>query len=176
LTLLQRHDFLAASRYVPHTWELAQFAQSRVAGAGDEDKARSLMAAIYETCEYVPGSTDISTTADAVLEGKRGVCQDFAHLLIALCRLLGLPARYVSGYLYDPDKPADAILASHAWAEVYLAGQGWLALDPTHNRATDETYIRVAIGRDYADATPVRGLFKGDAQETLDVRVHIRSG
>ena len=110
-----------------------------------------------------------------MLAGRRGVCQDFAHLLIALCRGLGLPARYVSGYLYDSDKPADAILASHAWAEVFLDGRGWLGLDPTHDRATGSLYTRVAIGRDYADAAPVRGIYQGDANETLEVRVRMRA-
>jgi transglutaminase-like putative cysteine protease len=89
---------------------------------------------------------------------------------------LGLPARYASGYLFDPDKPADAILASHAWAEVFLDGRGWLGLDPTHNRATGPLYTRVAVGRDYADAAPVRGIFQGGAQETLEVRVRMRAG
>jgi transglutaminase-like putative cysteine protease len=109
-----------------------------------------------------------------VLAGRRGVCQDFAHLLIALCRSLGLPTRYVSGYLYDADKPPDAILASHAWAEVFLEGRGWLGLDPTHNRATGSLYARVAVGRDYADAAPMRGVHQGGAQETLEVRVRMR--
>jgi transglutaminase-like putative cysteine protease len=121
------------------------------------------------------GSTDISTTPDVVLAGRRGVCQDFAHLLIALCRSLGLPARYVSGYLHNTHKPADAILASRAWTEVFLGGRGWLGLDPTHNRATGALYTRVAIGRDYADAAPVRGIYQGDAKETLEVRVRMRA-
>jgi transglutaminase-like putative cysteine protease len=133
------------------------------------------MGAIYASCTYEPGSTDISTTADAVLAGRHGVCQDFAHLLIALCRGLGLPARYVSGYLYDPDQPPDAILASHAWAEVFLEGRGWLGLDPTHNRMTGPLYTRVAVGRDYADAAPVRGVYQGHTQETLEVQVRMRA-
>lgn len=174
LSPLERHDFLSPSRYAPQTWELAHFAQVHAAGADDEARARSLMAAIYTTCEYVPGSTNISTTADDVLSGKQGVCQDFAHLQLALCRAERIPARYVSGYLYDPAKPPDAVLASHAWAEVYLPGQGWLALDPTHNQATDGRYVRVAIGRDYADATPVRGFYKGQAVETMEVKVFMR--
>ena len=176
LTLLQQHDFSAASPYVPLADELRTFARDHAPADNDaEATALALMGAIYETCTYEPGSTDISTTADAVLAGRRGVCQDFAHLLIALSRTLGLPARYISGYLYDPDKRPDAILASHAWAELFLEGRGWLGLDPTHNRATNPCYTRVALGRDYADAAPVRGLYQGDAQETLEVRVRIRA-
>lgn len=174
LSPLAQHDFLSPSRYAPQTWELAQFAREHSQDDGDEARALAIMAAIYTTCEYVPGSTDISTTADAVLSGRQGVCQDFAHLMLALCRAERLPARYISGYLYDPAKPQDAVLASHAWVEVFVTGQGWLGLDPTHNRPTDAHYVRVAVGRDYADATPVRGFYKGMATEQLDVQVFIR--
>ena len=176
LTPLEQHSFTAPSPYVPFTDDLLAFARaSAPADADAEATTRALAGAIYASCAYEPGSTDISTTADAVLAGRRGVCQDFAHLLIALCRGLGLPARYVSGYLYDSDKPADAILASHAWIEVFLDGRGWLGLDPTHNRTTGSLYTRVAIGRDYADAAPVRGIYQGDAKETLEVRVRMRA-
>jgi transglutaminase-like putative cysteine protease len=176
LTPLEQHRFTTTSPYVPFTDDLLAFARaSAPADADAEATARALAGAIYASCTYEPGSTDISTTADAVLAGRRGVCQDFAHLLIALCRGRGLPARYVSGYLYDSDKPADAILASHAWTEVFLDGHGWLGLDPTHNRTTGQLYTRVAIGRDYADAAPVRGIYQGDAQETLAVRVRMRA-
>jgi len=177
LTPLEQHSFTATSPYVPFTDDLLAFARAVTPADADdaEATARALAGAIYASCDYEPGSTDISTTADAVLAGRRGVCQDFAHLLIALCRGLGLPARYVSGYLSDSDKPADAILASHAWTEVFLDGRGWLGLDPTHNRATGPLYTRVAIGRDYADAAPVRGIYQGDAQEMLEVRVRMRA-
>jgi transglutaminase-like putative cysteine protease len=177
LTPLEQHSFASASPYVPFSDDLLAFARAVTPADADdaEATARALSGAIYASCAYEPGSTDISTTADAVLAGRRGVCQDFAHLLIALCRSLGLPARYVSGYVYDSDKPAGAILASHAWTEVFLDGRGWLGLDPTHNRATGALYTRVAIGRDYADAAPVRGLYQGDADEQLEVRVRIRT-
>jgi transglutaminase-like putative cysteine protease len=161
---------------VPITGDLLAFARaSAPAGAEPEASARALAGAIYDSCAYEPGSTNISTTADAVLAGRRGVCQDFAHLLIGLCRAIGLPARYISGYLFDASKPADAVLASHAWTEVYLDGRGWLGLDPTHNRATGPLYTRVALGRDYADAAPVRGIYQGDADEKLEVRVRMRA-
>lgn len=174
LSPIQRHSFAAASQYVPLTGELLAFARAHAAEGDQEASARALMEAIYTSCAYEAGSTDISTTAEAVLEGRRGVCQDFAHLMIALCRSLGRPARYVSGYLYDPALPPEQILASHAWAEVFLAGRGWLGLDPTHNSATGEHYVRVAVGRDYADAAPIRGIYQGGARETLAVRVRIR--
>jgi transglutaminase-like putative cysteine protease len=175
LTLQQRHDFLSASPYVPSDSKLAAFARAQTpTGAGAEQTALALNAAIYGQFDYQPGSTDISTTAVAVLAGRSGVCQDFAHLLIALCRSLGLPARYVSGYLYDAKLRPDAIVASHAWVEVFLEDRGWLGLDPTHNRPAGPDYVRVAIGRDYADATPARGVFQGRAHESLEVRVRVR--
>jgi transglutaminase-like putative cysteine protease len=176
LTLLQRHDFLSASPYVPADAELAAFARTHAPLDGTAEQiALALSAAIYEQLDYQPGSTDISTTAAAVLAGRRGVCQDFAHLLIALCRSLGLPARYISGYLYDAKLRPGAIVASHAWAEVFLDERGWLGLDPTHNRVIGPDYVRVAVGRDYADATPARGVFRGGAHETLEVQVRVRA-
>lgn len=174
LTLLEQHSFTTPSAYVPATAELRDFAELH-ARDDAEQTARSLMSAIYTTCAYEKGSTDISTTADAVLAGRRGVCQDFAHLLIALCRSLGMPARYVSGYFHDSALPPETILASHAWAEVFLPGRGWLGLDPTHDRATAANYVGVAIGRDYADAAPMRGIHLGRAEEQLTVRVRLRA-
>jgi len=174
LTLLELYGFTSVSPYVPFTDDLRAFAREYEGGEA-ESTALALMNAIYTNCAYEPGSTDISTTADAVLAGRRGVCQDFAHLLIALSRCLGVPARYVSGYCHDLAQPPDAILASHAWAEVFLAGRGWLGLDPTHNRTTGSDYVRVAIGRDYADAAPMRGIYQGSAHEQLAVRVRMRA-
>jgi len=176
LTPLEQHSFTAISQYVPFTDDLLAFARATAPADADvATTAQALSSAIYASCDYQAGSTDISTTADAVLAGRRGVCQDFAHLLIALCRGLGMPARYVSGYLYDSDQPADAILASHAWAEVFLDGRGWLGIDPTHNRVISSLYTRVALGRDYADAAPVRGIYQGETKETLEVRVRMRA-
>jgi transglutaminase-like putative cysteine protease len=176
LSPLQRHDFLSPSQYVPCSDELLSFAQAHAPHNGSTDQlAFALSHAIFTTCIYEPGSTDISTAADAVLAGRRGVCQDFAHLLIALCRCLGLPTRYVSGYLHDAAVRPDAVAASHAWAEIFLEGHGWLGLDPTHDCAVGSDYVRVALGRDYADAAPARGVYFGDAEDTLEVRVRVRT-
>ncbi len=150
LTLLEQYGFTSVSPYVPFTDDLRAFARQYATGDA-ESTALALMHAIYASCAYEAGSTDISTTAEAVLAGRRGVCQDFAHLLIALSRCLGLPARYI------------------------LAGRGWLGLDPTHNCTTGSDYVRVAIGRDYADAAPMRGIYQGSAREQLDVRVRMRA-
>jgi transglutaminase-like putative cysteine protease len=101
--------------------------------------------------------------------------QDFAHLFIAASRTAGIPTRYVSGYLYD-DSRATEQGASHAWIDIYDPEPGWVSLDPTHDREQDESYIRLAVGRDYADVPPTRGVFKGSADETLTVEVTVRPG
>ena len=137
--------------------------------------AETLSTKLHADITYAPGETVIGTAATEVLETRRGVCQDFAHLLVALARSLGLPARYVSGYFHDPAQPPDATLASHAWAELFLESRGWLGLDPTHNCPTGPRYVRVAIGRDYADAAPMRGIYQGTASEKLAVRVRMHA-
>ena len=103
----------------------------------------------------------------------RGVCQDFAHVLLAACRSVGIAARYVSGYLHDPTLTGDNA-ASHAWVDVWDEA-GWSALDPTHGREQTEAYVRVAVGRDYADVPPTHGVYKGAANETLAVRVGLQA-
>ena len=118
---------------------------------------------------YERGTTNVHTRADEALADGRGVCQDFAHVLIGACRVHGVPARYVSGYLFDPNGNGEG--ASHAWMDVYDEQGGWLSLDPTHDREQTERYIRVGVGRDYADVPPTRGVYRGKADESLDVSV-----
>jgi transglutaminase-like putative cysteine protease len=96
-----------------------------------------------------------------VINRRCGVCQDFAHAMVALCRCLGIPCRYVSGYFFDATRNHSlrGSEASHAWTEVYIPGHGWIGLDPTNNKVVDETYVAVAVGRDYRDVTPVAGTY-----------------
>ena len=103
-----------------------------------------------------------------MLRDKQGVCQDFAHVTISLCRALKIPALYVSGYLATENASA-----THAWMEVLIPGVGWRSLDPTHNRQTDENYIKIAVGRDYADVPPVTGNYKGTTQRQMQVQVGV---
>lgn len=173
LSPLERFDYLAPTAYAPRDEMICAFAAPHIAGSPYET-AMALMQAIYQNIQYERGATHVKTTADEVIQLRRGVCQDFAHLFIAACRCQGIPARYVSGYLYDP-KFFGTEVATHAWADVFIAGHGWISLDPTHNCMQDERYVRVAVGRDYADTPPTRGVFKGNARETLEVRVSIRS-
>jgi transglutaminase-like putative cysteine protease len=122
---------------------------------------------VYET-----GATNVMTRADSALALGRGVCQDFAHVMLAACRRAGIPSRYVSGYLYDPQKENE-VVETHAWVDVLDSERGWVSLDPTHDREQNEEYVRVAVGRDYGDVPPTRGVWKGTTEETLDVAVRI---
>ena len=152
--------------------------------------ACELMERIYRDFAYESLSTEISTPALEVLQERRGVCQDFAHVLLACLRSLGLAARYVSGYLLTEPPPGQPRLtgadASHAWVSVYLPDLGgarglphggWLDLDPTNNRSGLGTpgsdYVRLAVGRDFADVSPLRGVLQGGANHTLTVRVTV---
>jgi transglutaminase-like putative cysteine protease len=149
--------------------------------------AQALTARMHRDFRYESESTDINTPALEALEAKRGVCQDFAHILLACLRSLGLAARYVSGYMLTQPPPGQPRLvgsdASHAWAAVYLpelathACQGWLDLDPTNDRtglaSPGEDYVRLAVGRDFADVSPLRGVLQGGGAHALEVGVTV---
>lgn len=141
--------------------------------AGDDDLARmhALMETIHATVAYVPGATDTETTAEQALEAKKGVCQDHAHLFIAAARSLGIPARYVSGYLWLEDRPEQT--ATHAWAEAHISGLGWVGFDAANKLCPDERYVRIATGLCYRDCAPVSGLRIGDATEKLSVTLTV---
>jgi len=130
---------------------------------------------LYEFFEYAPNTTKVDSPIDEALESRQGVCQDFAHIMIALVRQLKIPCRYVSGYLFHEDSTRDRSPAgaTHAWVEAYLGELGWVAFDPTNNLPGCERHIRVAIGRDYADVPPTRGVHKGEAGSELSVTVSV---
>jgi transglutaminase-like putative cysteine protease len=130
---------------------------------------------LYEMFDYVPNSTKVDSLIDDALQARQGVCQDFAHIMISLIRQLKIPCRYVSGYLYHEDKAHDRSPAgaTHAWLEAYLGDAGWVAFDPTNNLLGCERHIRVALGRDYADVPPTRGVYKGEAESELSVMVAV---
>ena len=136
---------------------------------------QELNGALYEFFEYAPNTTKVDSPIDEALESRRGVCQDFAHIMIALVRQLKIPCRYVSGYLFHEDSAKDRSPAgaTHAWVEAYLGELGWVAFDPTNNLPGCERHIRVAIGRDYADVPPTRGVHKGEAGSELSVMVSV---
>jgi transglutaminase-like putative cysteine protease len=136
---------------------------------------RHVKQGMYDWFEYAPKSTQVDSPIDHALEARRGVCQDFAHITIALLREVRIPCRYVSGYLYHQPKTRvrSANGATHAWVEVLLPGLGWVGVDPTNNLFAGERHVRTAIGRDYADVPPTRGVFKGDAGSELAVAVTV---
>jgi len=135
-----------------------------------------LSAAICNLFSYVPNITRVDSPIDHALKERQGVCQDFAHIMIALVRGMKVPCRYVSGYMFHRDeKEKDRSLegASHAWVEALIPKLGWVAFDPTNNLVGGDRHIRVAIGRDYADVPPTRGVYKGEAQSELSVSVTV---
>lgn len=150
--------------------DLAQSAQS----ASDRsalDIAHRLMDVVRDALDYRIGKTDATTTAAEALAQGSGVCQDHAHVFIAAARSLGIPARYVSGYLWiDTNQEHEA---GHAWAEAHIDGLGWVGFDVANRICPTAAYVRVASGLDYLEAAPVRGLRRGGGQETLEVRLKI---
>jgi transglutaminase-like putative cysteine protease len=136
---------------------------------------KHLSRTIHDAFEYEPGVTDASSPIDHAIGEGRGVCQDFAHIMIAVARGWGIPARYVSGYLHPDrkEKGRSSDDATHAWVEAYLPSLGWIGFDPTNNILPQDRHIRAAVGRDYADVPPTRGTFKGEAQSELAIAVAV---
>lgn len=169
-------EFYNSSRYVPLEVELWREAQDAlVAGRADVWSDVCQMGRhVYRTFAYKPKTTGVDTRATEALKLRTGVCQDFAHVHLGLCRSLGIPARYVSGYFFNDTRRPREIEASHAWIEAYVPGHGWAAFDPTHDRVADERYVKVAVGRDYADIRPVNGTYRGAPTRSLTVKVAVR--
>ena len=126
---------------------------------------------VHKNFRYARDVTLASSPVDEILEKGKGVCQDFAHLMIALLRSLGVPARYVSGYIHRPNRESQ----SHAWCEAWLPDLGWVGVDPTNNRVIDERFVKVAIGRDFTDVPPNKGVCRTRGEESISVRVETRA-
>lgn len=178
LELLAARHYVLDSPMAAASDEISRYGQpSFVPHRPLVDVVRDLMQRIYRDFIYDPSFTTIATPLSDVLNHRRGVCQDFAHLAIACLRAYGIAARYVSGYIETrpaPGKPrtmgADA---SHAWFSVYVPGTGWLDFDPTNNTVPADQHITVAWGRDYSDVTPLKGIAYGGGQHTLSVSVDV---
>jgi transglutaminase-like putative cysteine protease len=175
-------EFVFASPYVPRHADFIAYARpSFSAGAPLLAAARDLMERIHADLQYESQSTEVSTPAVQALAQRKGVCQDFAHIMVACLRGMGLPARYVSGYLLTEPPPGKPRLvgsdASHAWVSVYLPdlpeGPGWCDLDPTNNRQPGADYVTLAYGRDFADVSPLRGVIHGGSHHDLHVAVTV---
>jgi len=137
---------------------------------------RRLTHTLHRSFTYSPGSTSVISPIDHILETGHGVCQDYAHVMIAIARSWGIPTRYVSGYLHVTGAQGEQAPATstHAWAECRLPGLGWVGFDPTNRTLADHRHVRLAVGRDYRDVTPTRGIFRGAGQSHLTVNVRIR--
>jgi transglutaminase-like putative cysteine protease len=177
-------EFAQPSPYAPRLQALRDYAAASFGSAVPVAVgALDLMHRIHADFEFKTASTEVDTPLIEAFEQRAGVCQDFAHLMIAALRRLGLAARYVSGYLLTQPPPGQEPLlgadASHAWVQVYCPdtpglADGWLELDPTNDLIPDTRHVRLALGRDYGDVTPLRGVIRGGGRHTLTVRVNTR--
>jgi transglutaminase-like putative cysteine protease len=172
-------EFSLPSFFAPCSPQLAAFGrQAFTPGRSVMAGALALMQLIHEHFEYRPLSTSVNTRATDALATARGVCQDFAHVMIGACRSLGLSARYVSGYLLTQPPPGQPRLvgadASHAWVAVWCPSQGWVALDPTNNVQAGQDHVTLAWGRDYGDVAPLRGVIRGGGRALPQVAVTVQ--
>ncbi len=138
--------------------------------------AISLSDYVYHNFNYQKGLTSVETKTEEVWQLKAGVCQDFAHILLVFLRMFCIPARYVSGYICPKDKEMRGEGATHAWVEAFIPNYGWLGLDPTNNCLVNDQHVRLAVGRNFMDCTPVKGTYKGSGEHTLEVSVEIKNG
>ncbi|NOK62703.1 MAG: hypothetical protein GFH27_549293n52 [Chloroflexi bacterium AL-W] len=170
-------DMLTPSHFVRPGELLAQLARDLEIRRQDDPLTtlHSINSAIFNYFDYTPQSTRVDSPIEEALTSRRGVCQDFAHIMIALVRELHIPCRYVSGYLFHRSGVHDrsAEDATHAWVEALLPGFGWVGFDPTNNLIVADRHIRVAVGRDYADVPPTHGIFKGNVVTELFVGVNV---
>lgn len=162
--------YLAPTQLTAPNEDLRAFAQSALNSINEpRARAQALAEAVFGAVRYKPGTSDVQDSAAVAFKSGEGVCQDHAHVYIASARAVGIPARYVSGYLYTGDT-SDA--ASHAWVDVWLGTEiGWQSVDVTHKRPAVRTYCRLAVGRDYLDAAPVRGVRHGGGGEKMEANV-----
>jgi transglutaminase-like putative cysteine protease len=172
-------DYLQPTLVVETGREAVAWAKKHLRGDAPLGEAlQSLNEAIHREFVYESGSTENSTPLTTVWKQKRGVCQDFAHIGLSILRTAGLPARYVCGYI-ETDPPAGSTrligaVATHAWIEVLVPGMQWVAIDPTNRQWLTERYVAVSFGRDFRDATPLRGTFKGSGGQVMRVRVTMK--
>jgi transglutaminase-like putative cysteine protease len=170
-------DWLQPSHFAQRSKPLEALAKALKVDERRQDPLtmlRTINRAINRRFAYSPAATAVDSPIDEAIRLKSGVCQDFAHIAIALLRRLKIPTRYVSGYLFHDGSDRDmAPNASHAWAEAFMPDLGWIGIDPTNDRIAGDHHIRVAIGRDYADVPPTKGVYKGEAESELAVAVSV---
>lgn len=176
-------EYFERTRHTEWNDAIAAEARTQVSLMGGDvvSAVLALHRRVHSSMSYVPGATYVGMGVDEVFGRGQGVCQDYAHLAVAMCRSVGIPARYVSGYLFTADdaKGADVErdvvnVQTHAWFEAAVPGMGWLALDPTNSQAVGPRHIKIGHGRDYDDVPPLRGMYAGRPAATLTVGVEIR--
>lgn len=167
------YDYRQPSHFVNDSVQAWRLALDVTGGETDAwQAALKLMRHVHREFSYQPDSTNVHTTMAEALQLRKGVCQDFAHVMIGLCRALNIPARYVSGYLYNgPEEHLKGAQATHAWVEVYLPKVGWCGLDPTNNQQVNGRYVKIGVGRDYADVPPFKGTYRGTQERKMTVEV-----
>lgn len=137
------------------------------------DAVQQLNQFVYQHFQYIKGVTSVESTLEEIWRLQAGVCQDFAHVLLALLRQIGIPARYVSGYVCPHDHQLRGEGATHAWVEAWIPSLGWVGVDPTNNCLAQELHVKLAVGRDFSDCSPVKGTYKGTAEHRLEVGVSV---
>ncbi len=177
-------DYVQPTAHVERSREAYQWARKHLRGGVTmRDALFALNSAVHAYFTYASGSTHTGIRLEAVWKQRRGVCQDFAHVMLGVLRAAGLPARYVCGYIEtDPPAPRPGesrrrlvgAVATHAWVEALVPGMRWFALDPTNNKACDERHVAVSFGRDFSDASPLHGTFKGAGRQNMKVKVVMR--
>ncbi len=183
--LIDYFDYLQPTAVVPIGGAASDWARRHLPpGRPLREALESLNGTLHRKFQYKPGSTDNNTPLRTVWRQKRGVCQDYAHVMLSVLRTAGLPARYVCGYIETEPLPSRhqtekrrrlvGSIATHAWVEVLVPGMTWVALDPTNDRWCGDQHVAVSFGRDSKDAAPVRGTFKGSGSQTMKVRVHMK--
>lgn len=176
----ENFDFLRPHGFARESEALHRFMASHdidaLRGRDPLTALKTLNKTLYDSFGYEAGVTRADSPIDDVLKARKGVCQDFAHVMIAICRSWGIPARYVSGYLFTDRKHGDRSDpdATHAWVEVFLPSVRWIGFDPTNNTPATERHVACALGRDYSDVPPSRGVYKGEAESQLAVGVSVR--
>ena len=172
-------QFLQPSHYVRFNSMLEEFTAANGIRRGDDPLVSLLQtcSTLHRVFQYEPGSTAVDSPMEHILETGQGVCQDYTHVMLAIGRSWGIPSRYVSGYIHREGAAGEQSLAgaSHAWGEFFLPDLGWVGIDPTNDTVADHRFIAVAVGRDYADASPTRGTVLGGGESTLDVKVTVVS-
>ena len=172
--LIPKNVYLMSTKLTKADTNLKELAIESLVDVADNelDRAHAMMNAISDRIAYIPGSTNSSYTAAQALQQGKGVCQDQAHCLLSISRINTIPARYVTGYLYDHEK-GDNWGESHAWVELYIDGFGWIGFDAANRCCPDERYVRIGSGLDSLDAALIRGITRGSGQESMLTNVEV---